>query len=383
MKLDSKNNLLFRKENMLEMKKRFLFIPTLVAVALLGACGSKVTGVAKVINDNKKLTVAELVEKAKEETGNFTVYSTSSKTDKNVKAFAEKYALKGTFSAVKQSESEFYTAIDKLIAAGSADIDAVVTQNGASLANELLDGSLLNYIPAGVEKSDTYAFMYYLKSFAISKLSTEQFTNVWDLVDTATEVQFKKSNEPINQLFMGELTTDKWSKILGDAYTAKYGEGKLKEALNAGSYKNAGWMFMDKFLKRVVNVSSEGDCAKNCANAKVPFVGFSPVSKYSLGEEGNYNKVNFLDSMNGFRGYAYKFYYQISKTTDRPFTAMLYANYLATADGISSWTSEGNGIYSASDENLSTLLKDCVIENFADVKANWAEIVAKLESYIS
>lgn len=365
------------------MKKRFLLIPALVAVALLGACGSKVTGVAKVINDNKKLTVAELVEKAKEETGNFTVYSTSSKTDKNVKAFAEKYALKGTFSAVKQSESEFYTAIDKLIAAGSADIDAVVTQNGASLANELLDGSLLNYIPAGVEKSDTYAFMYYLKSFAISKLSTEQFTNVWDLVDTATEVQFKKSNEPINQLFMGELTTDKWSKILGDAYTAKYGEGKLKEALNAGSYKNAGWMFMDKFLKRVVNVSSEGDCAKNCANAKVPFVGFSPVSKYSLGEEGNYNKVNFLDSMNGFRGYAYKFYYQISKTTDRPFTAMLYANYLATADGISSWTSEGNGIYSASDENLSTLLKDCVIENFADVKANWAEIVAKLESYIS
>ncbi|MBQ6208115.1 MAG: hypothetical protein IJK52_13650, partial [Oscillospiraceae bacterium] len=39
------------------------------------------------------------------------------------------------------------------------------------------------------------------------------------------------------------------------------------EALKSGNYKNAGYMFLDKFLSRVVNVSSEGDCAKNCANA--------------------------------------------------------------------------------------------------------------------
>ena len=139
---------------------------------------------------------------------------------------------------------------------------------------------------------------------------------------------------------------------------------------------------MDKFLTRVINIKSEGDEAKNCANATSPFVTFSPISKYSLGEAGNYNKVNFLDSMQGFRGYAYKFYYQISKTTDRPFTAMLYANYISNADGITTWTSEGNGIYSATDANINTLLKDCVIENFNDVKKDWASIVAKLESYV-
>ena len=365
------------------MKKRsLLLIPTLLVVSALSACGNNESENAKLIRENKNLTVEQLLEKAKEETGNFTVYSTSSKTDKNVKAFAEKYKLSGTFSAVKQSESEFYTGIDTLIAAGSKEIDAVVTQNGASLSNELADGSLINYLPKGMEKSDNYAFMYYLKSFAISKASTETFTNVWDLIDTKTTVQFKKSSEPINQLFMAELTTNTWSKKLGDAYEAKYGSGKLDAALKEGKYKNAGWMFMDKFLTRVINIKSEGDEAKNCANATSPFVTFSPISKYSLGEAGNYNKVNFLDSMQGFRGYAYKFYYQISKTTDRPFTAMLYANYISNAEGIASWTSEGNGIYSATDANINTLLKDCVIENFNDVKKDWASIVAKLESYV-
>ena len=365
------------------MKKRsLLLIPTLLVVSALSACGNNESENARIIRENKDLTVEQLVEKAKEETGDFTVYSTSSKTDKNVKAFAEKYKLSGTFSAVKQNESGFYSAIDTLIEAGNKDIDAVVTQNGASLSNELADGSLINYLPKGMEANDHYAFMYYVKSFAISKTSTETFTNVWDLVDTKTTVKFKKSNEPINQLFMAELTTDTWSKKLGDAYESKYGSGKLDAALKEGKYKNAGWMFMDKFLTRVINLESEGDCAKECASATTPFVGFSPISKYSLGDTGNYNKVNFLDSMQGFKGYAYKFYYEISKTTDRPFTAMLYANYLSDADGITSWTSEGNGIYSANDANIDTLLKDCVIENFNDVKKEWASIVAKLESYV-
>lgn len=369
------------------MKRRFLITPAVLCASILGSCGGKtpLTGVAKILDDNKATSVEELAKLAKEEKGGFTVYSTSSKTGKNITQFAKKYGLEGTgeFKSIKQSESEFYTVIDKLIDSGSKDIDAVVTQNGASLATELISGSLLNYIPKGFTSSDHYAFMYYLKSFAISKQSSEKFDNVWDLIDTTTPVQFKKTNEPINQLFMAELTTEKWSKKLASAYETKYGKDKLEGELKKGKYKNAGWMFLDKFLSRVTNVSSEGDCAKQCANATSPFVGFSPISKYSLGEEGNYNKVNFLDSMNGFKGYAYKFYYQISKTTDRPYTAMLYANYISNAEGITTWTSEGNGIYSAGDANINTLLDNCVIENFEDVKGEWAEIVAKLESYAS
>lgn len=370
------------------MKKRFLIIPAVLCASILGSCNAgkaPLTGVAKILDDNKAMSVEDLAKLAKEEKGGFTVYSTSSKTGKNITKFAQKYGLEGTgeFKSIKQSESEFYTVIDKLIDSGSNEIDAVVTQNGASLATELMSGSLLNYIPKGLAESEHYAFMYYLKSFAISKQSSETFNNVWDLVDTKTPVQFKKTGEPINQLFMAELTTKKWSEKLASAYEAKYGKGVLDGELKKGKYKNAGWMFMDKFLSRVTNVSSEGNCAKECANATSPFVGFSPVSKYSLGEEGNYNKVNFLDSMNGFKGYAYKFYYQVSKTTDRPYTAMLYANYISNAEGISTWTSEGKGIYSAGEANISTLLNNCVIENFDEVKGEWAEIVAKLESYAS
>ena len=366
------------------MKKTVVFIALILAAFCVFANGAteKLSGTAGTIEEAKGYSVEKLIELAKAETGNFTVYSTSSKTDKNVKAFAEKYGLTGEFSAVKQSESAYYEAIEKLIDGGSTDIDALVTQNGASLGVELDAGNAINFIPSTVPAADTYAFMYYVKEFAISKASAEAFTNVWDLTDTAVEVQFKKSGEPINQLFMAELTTEAWAAKLATAYDAKFGAGKCDEALKSGNYKNAGYMFLDKFLSRVVNVSSEGDCAKNCANAETPFVGFSPVSKYSLGETGNFNKVNFLEGMNGFKGYAYKFYYEISKTTDRPYTAMLYAYYLSDSNGIATWTSEGNGIYSATDPDIANLLNNCVIENFGDVRSSWANIVKLLETYV-
>ena len=112
-------------------------------------------------------------------------------------------------------------------------------------------------------------------------------------------------------------------------------------------------------------------------------IGFSPVSKYSTGAEGTYNKVKFFNNMNGFNGYAYKFYTQIAKTTDRPYTAMLFINYLSTAEGIANYQ-EGNGVYSTNNtvqQDIDSLLNGFVMENYADVKSDWASIVKLLEGY--
>ena len=79
----------------------------------------------------------------------------------------------------------------------------------------------------------------------------------------------------------------------------------------------------------------------------------------------------------------YKFYTQIAKTTDRPYTAMLFINYLSTAEGIATYQ-EGNGVYSTNSmvqQDKDSLLDGFVLENYADVKSDWVSIVKLLEGY--
>lgn len=373
------------------MKKSKLGILALAGVLALSGCSCNnkgLTGNAKIIDEAKDYTVEQLVELAKKETGKFTVYSTSSKTEKAVKAFCTKYELGDICEYTKKSESEYYTTVEQLFDAGSAEIDFLVTQNGASLSVEQDAGNVINYNPVveGATKSDMYAFMYYVKEFAAAKTFTDlNITNVWQLTETEANIDYKKSGEPINYLFLAELTTETWSNKLAAAYKSwkNVGDTELNAALTAGNYANAGYMFIDKFLPKVTNVKSEGDAAKANAIATTPNIAFSPVSKYSTGTEGTYDKVKFFNNMEGFNGYAYKFYAQISKTTDRPYTAMLFTNYLSTAEGIAHYQ-EGNGVYSSNTKvqtDLNTLLDGFVIENYSDVKASWASIVKKLESY--
>ena len=79
----------------------------------------------------------------------------------------------------------------------------------------------------------------------------------------------------------------------------------------------------------------------------------------------------------------YKFYTQIAKTTDRPYTAMLFINYLSTAEGIATYQ-EGKGVYSTNStvqQDIDSLLDGFVLENYADIKSDWASIVKLLEGY--
>ena len=218
----------------------------------------------------------------------------------------------------------------------------------------------------------------------MDKKFDEQITNVWDLIDTSSAVYYRKAGEPINQLFMAALTSDAWAQKLSAAYDKKYGAGTCDSAVAAGIFKNAGYLFIDGFLKKATDYESEGKIAsKIVVDAEKPVIGFSPVTKYSTGAEGTYNKVKFFNKMKGFNGYAYKFYTQIAKTTDRPYTAMLFINYLSTAEGIATYQ-EGNGVYSTNSmvqQDIDSLLDGFVLENYADVKSDWVSIVKLLEGY--
>ena len=62
---------------------------------------------------------------------------------------------------------------------------------------------------------------------------------------------------------------------------------------------------------------------------------------------------------------------------------MLFINYLSTAEGIATYQ-EGKGVYSTNStvqQDIDSLLDGFVLENYTDIKSDWASIVKLLEGY--
>lgn len=376
------------------MKKKLLVLfLAMMTVLSLVACGKKepkeeLTGNAKIVSDASTMSIDELAQKAKEESGDFHIYSTSSKTDKVVKAFAEKYGLTGDFSSTNVKEKDFYATIEELVDADNKSTDYFVTQNAVSVGQEIKSGRFINYVPVvdGAAKSNAYAFMYYTKEFSVKKEFAEQLglTNVWDLTDDSftNSIIFKKEGEPVNELMMMEMTTDSWSKSLEEAYDAKYGSGECAKAVKAANVKNAGQLFIQKFIPKTTNNSSEGDIAKAIVASTTPTIGFGTVSKYKSSGEPSIEEIVRLNEMQGFKGFIYQFYAQVSKSTDRPYTAMLFTNYLATEEGVSGYIGKDLGIYSSTStvtKNLSALTDGYIMENYDEIKDIYAETLEFIE----
>ena len=75
-----------------KMKRFGIAAAGLLLIGLIAGCGQqkKADDVLTIVNNAKDTSIEQLIEHAKAETGDFTVYSTSSKTDKTVKAFFTK-----------------------------------------------------------------------------------------------------------------------------------------------------------------------------------------------------------------------------------------------------------------------------------------------------
>ena len=373
------------------MKKFLVILLALATILSLAGCGSKkpeLEGVAKIVDEAKNMSIDELIAKAKEETGDFIVYSTSSKSDKAVKAFQEKYGLEGDFSASTQHEKDFYSTIEELVDADNKSADFMVTQNAISVGQEIKAGRFINYIPVveGAASSSAYAFMLYTKEFTINKKFTAEanLTNVWDLTDdTFTgNIIWKKEGEPVNELMMMEMTTDKWAKALQEAYDAKYGAGECKKAMEAEGVKTAGHLWIKRFMPKTTNVAGEGDMAKAIVASTTPSVGFGVVSKYKTSGDPSIDEVDRL-YLDGFKGFMYQFYAQISKSTDRPYTAMLFANYLASAEGSANYgVGKDIAIYSTTStvtKDLAQLKEGYIIEDLDAIRDIYAEMIEFIE----
>ncbi len=315
--------------------------------------------VAAIVAAASELTHDELVEKAKAEEGTFIMYGNTSRIANAAEAFGELYGI--TVEPSNLKDAEIYVKLESEINGSAKGADMVMIQDGASLTYAVDDGWLINYVPAAVKDTmgegdmNPLVHQYINKLFIYNNLgdSVPAIKNVWEL--TAPEMKgniiFKNpENETVNMNFLVMLTNDTWSQKLADAYKAWKGED-----IDLGDYKNAGYKWIAEFLSNCTFGSSDTTIAEEVsqetAAGKIGLFVLSKLRSSSVLTD-NLTVAQYDATENGytvepFSGFMYPMYAMVTASATRPYTAMLFIEYLMTADGFQPW-GKSIGAYSPS-----------------------------------
>ena len=347
------------------MKK---FLSLMLTLAMVLCALPAFADVAADVEAGQAMSHDELVAKALAEGGTFIVAGNTSRITKAAEAFAALYGI--TTEPTNMKDQEIYEKLE------STTIDMVMIQDGANLLDHIDAGILLNFVPASVKDaiSDTdrepaLVHQFINKLFIYNNLgdSVPAIHNVWEL--TAPEMKgsviFKNpTTEKVNMNFLVMLTSDDWSAKLAEAYKAWKGE-----EIQLGEYKNAGYKWIAEFLDNVTFIKSDTTIAEEVsqetAAGKIGLFVLSKLRSSSVLTE-NLTVAQVDAQKNGyaiepFAGFMYPMYVMVSANANRPYTAMLFIEYLMSQEGFGPW-GESIGAYSANpgiapkdDENNLTL----------------------------
>lgn len=328
------------------MKKLLALI---MALCLALSAIPALADVAETVADGETLTHDQLVEKALAEEGTFIVYGNTSRIATAAEAFGELYGLKVESNNLK--DAEIYTKPESEINGSAKGADMVMIQDGASLTYAMEDGWIVNYVPSEVKDSLAeddlcpLVHQYINKLFIYNNLgdNVPAIHNVWEL--TAPEMKgnviFKNpQNETVNMNFLTMLTNDYWSGKLAEAYNAWKGE-----EIDLGSYENAGYKWIAEFLSNCTFGSSDTTIAEEVsqetAAGKIGLFVLSKLRSSSVLTD-NLTVAQYDASENGyvvepFSGFMYPMYAMVSAGATRPYTAMLFIEYLMSAEGFQPW----------------------------------------------
>ena len=328
------------------MKKLLALI---MALCLALSAIPALADVAETVADGETLTHDQLVEKALAEEGTFIVYGNTSRIATAAEAFGELYGLKVESNNLK--DAEIYTKLESEINGSAKGADMVMIQDGASLTYAMEDGWVVNYVPSEVKDSLAeddlcpLVHQYINKLFIYNNLgdNVPAIHNVWEL--TAPEMKgniiFKNpQNETVNMNFLTMLTNDYWSGKLAEAYNAWKGE-----EIDLGSYENAGYKWIAEFLSNCTFGSSDTTIAEEVsqetAAGKIGLFVLSKLRSSSVLTD-NLTVAQYDASENGyvvepFSGFMYPMYAMVSAGATRPYTAMLFIEYLMSAEGFQPW----------------------------------------------
>ena len=387
----------------------------LSAVGLLAACGrgggdEQADAVADKVAAAQNMTDEELIALAKEESGKFIAYGNSSRIVDAMNGFVTKYGTQiglssSNATASKLDDSSIYqtitteaTAVDKSSAASM-----VLVQDSATLSQYREQTTLLtNYIPKGMDEVMGENDMVPLAHQYINKLfiwnntgsNVPSFTNVWELTESkyAEKIYFKSpTSEQVNMNFLIMLTSDTWSGKLETAYTAWNGSAAT-DVGEGKTYPTYGHKWITEFLNNcnftinsdttIAQSLSDPDNAGNMGLFVLSKLRDSSVIADNLQVAAWANKTGeTYTKIEPFAGFMYALYAQLVTNGPRPYTAMLFVNYLMTEEGFSPWASMGG--YSANssiavtegDSTLSFWRDTLVFEDGAYIKSIKPEMV--------
>lgn len=397
------------------MKQRIfalaLALVMVVGIFALAACkpaGGK--DISDLIAAGEKMTTEELIAKAKEETGDFVAYGNSSRITNAMDGFVKKYGAelgldtKTNAKADKQSDSAIYQLIlqESGAANNSKGASMVLVQDGATLSTYLNNTTLFdNFIPKKYAESigDTdktpLVHQYINKLFIWNNTgdNVPKFTNVWELTEEQykDKIFFKSPNlEQVNMNFLIMLTKEDWAQKLADAYQTKYGKAITLDA----DCPNAGYQFIKAFLNNAnMSIESDTTIAKDLSSeTNAGKIGLFVLSKLrdSSVLADNLQVAAWEDkevAINPFAGFMYPLYCQMVTNGPRPYTAMLFIEYMMSEEGFAPWADMGSYSGNATikevegDSPLSFWKANLVVEDatyIASVKTDVSDFVKGL-----
>lgn len=342
------------------MKKLVLGVALLTTLSSLSlvSCGkSTEKNIDDLVKAASKMTEEELIAKAKEETGAFNAYGNTSRIADAVNNFKAKYGDQINLTeatGTKQKDTDIYTKLTSEYTANdnSSGASFVLVQDSASLAAYRSNSNVLtNYYPESlVGKLDQNELVpltqqYINKLFMWNNTAGEEapkFSNVWELTEKKFEnkIFFKNPNsEQVNMNFLIMLTSDEWVGKLTTAYKAYFGKDYVAES----KYESIAYKWIAEFLANADTASFGGDTdiavgiSKPENKDKVGLFVLSKLRDKSVTSDNLTVGAWEKEGITPFAGFMYSMYAQIATNAPRPYTAMLFTNYLMTAEGFTPW----------------------------------------------
>ena len=383
------------------MKKLIALLMSLVLVLVCAGAFAEQT-VAELAKAAEALTHDELVEKAMEEDGTFIVYGNTSRIVTAAENFGALYGI--PFEGSNLKDSEIYTKLSTEIKGGAKGADMVMIQDGASLQSQAIEtGYLVNFVPTSVKETvaagdqNPLIHQFINKVFIWNNKGTAApaITNVWQL----TEPQYKGNiifktpdAEQVNMNFLVMLTSEEWSAKLAEAYKNLY-----EEEIDLGDYENAGYKWIAEFLTNCTFGNSDTTIAEEIsqetAEGKIGLFVLSKLRSSSVYTEnltvGQYVAAETGEPIEPFSGFMYPMYAMISSNASRPYTAMLFIEYLMTQDGFQPW-GKSIGAYSTNtdvapnegDLGLDAWKASLVMEDPAYILDNYEDVYSFVTMYL-
>ncbi len=327
------------------MKKMLSLILSL-AMLLSGAFA--LADVADDVEAGQSMTHDELVEKAMAESGTLVVYGNTSRITTAAEEFTALYGIAVDSNNLK--DQEIYTKLRN--ETGSSAADMVMIQDGAQLTDAIDEGLVLNSIPAtareALDEGDlepALVHQYINKVFIYNNLgdSVPAIRNVWEL--TAPEMKGKvifknPEGEKVNMNFLIMCTKPEWADRLAEAYREWKGE-----EIELDGYTNAGYKWVAEFLGNVTFGKSDTTIAEEVsqqtASGVIGLFVLNKLRSSSVLTENltvaEYDAVANGYTVTPFAGFMYPMYAMVSANATRPYTAMLFIEYLMSEEGFQPW----------------------------------------------